>query len=414
MRRNRLVAVLAAVSLLVAVVSLSSRGGGSRTQGAANVVVTPRLARLVPAGMVVPGARPALAWPVQGEGAVAVQGIGLMGASSRQPIVPIASLTKMMTAYVVLHDHPLAPGEPGPKLVMGPHDVAAYAADVAANNSSVPVRLGERLSELQLLEALLVPSADNIADRLGAWDAGSDAAFVVKMNATARALGLDHTHYADASGLDPRSRSTAADQARLASDLMRLPVVRSIVANPSLPFPVAGRVTNYNPALGTDGIVGVKSGFTPQAQGCLATAAYRVVGGRTVLVVAVSLDQPDALYGAARADEALLAGATKSLVAVRAAPLGRALAAVTTSWASGRTVARAGAGGAVAVGWPGLHLARQLSALPARGAGRGPRRRSSVVGALTLAAPWGPDGAVPLVTVHPLPPVPAGFVPPSS
>jgi D-alanyl-D-alanine carboxypeptidase (penicillin-binding protein 5/6) len=416
-RRNRIGAGLVALATVATAAGLAAGGGGHPTKAAADIVVSPRLRPLLARTVVVPGTPPALGWPAQGEGAVAVQGIGLVGASPHQRILPIASLTKMMTAYVVLHDHPLAPGQSGPSLVMAAHDVAAYVAETQADNSNVPVRLGERLSELQLLEALLLPSADNIADRLGVWDAGSDPAFVARMNATARALGLLHTHYADASGLDPRSRSTAADQARLASDLMALPVVRAIVVHPSLPFPVAGTVPNYNPALGTDGIVGVKSGFTPQAQGCLAVSAYRIVGGRHVLVVAVSLDQPDALYGAARAAERLLGGATAAPLAPPPSPTGTPVATAAASWAGTTATARAAPGAVPTVGWPGLRLVRTLAPVLLRpttapGAASIRTRSPQVVGRLVVHAPWGIDGGGPVVTSRPLPPVPAGYVPP--
>lgn len=415
-RRNRLVAgtvtgLLLAVSLLLA---LSGQGTGQ--PASANPVPAPRphLRSLVSSRLVVPGKAPSLTWPSQGEGAVSVFGVGLMAASPVQRVVPIASLTKMMTAYVLLHDHPLAPGQAGPVLVMTKTDVAAYVRAVQADDSNVPVRAGEHLSEHQLLEALLVPSADNVADLLGAWDAGTDKAFVAKMNATAHHLGLVHTHYADASGVDPRSRSTAADQARLAAKLMAIPVVRSIVRHPSLPFPVAGTITNYNPALGTSGIIGVKSGFTSQAQGCLATAAFRHVGGHSALVITVSLGQPNGLYGAASSDEQLLAEASRALEAVRVAPAARPLASVSLAWSSLRTTARAKGKAVTAIGWPGLVLRRRVVAgrLPAASPATSPARHA-VVGTLAVLAPAGQVASVPLVARQQLPSVPAGWTPAS-
>ena len=77
------------------------------------------------------------------------------------------------------------------------------------------VRAGEKLTERQALEAMLIPSGNNIAWMLARWDAGSDGAFVATMNARARSLGLRQTRYADASGADPATVSTAADQFRL-------------------------------------------------------------------------------------------------------------------------------------------------------------------------------------------------------
>ena len=131
----------------------------------------------------------------------------------------------MMTALVILRDRPLRPGEPGPSVTFAAADVTDWAQQKAAGNSVVEVREGERMTEFQLLEALLVPSGDNIADRLARWDAGSISAFVARMNRTAAGWNLASTHYADASGVDPGSASTATDQAELAERLMKSAVV---------------------------------------------------------------------------------------------------------------------------------------------------------------------------------------------
>ena len=357
----------------------------------------PTFTSLVARHVTVPGRRPVFAWPAKGQGAVSVLGIGLMGASPHERVVPIASLTKMMTAYLILRDHPLVPGEAGPSLRMTAADVGAWAADSQAGDSSVPVRAGEVLSEYQLLEALLIPSADNIADLLGDWDAGSDAAFVAKMNAAARQLGLRSTHYADASGVNPGSRSTAADQSLLAADLMTEPVVRGIVSQAHVAFPVAGTIWNYNPALGVDGIVGVKSGFTQHAQGCLVTAAFRAVGGRRVLVVSASVGQPDGLYGAARADEALLDRATRALVAYSVVAPGAGVAEVKEPGSAVALRAVAPANVPAVVAWAGLSLRDVVVA-----ATPGSRSaRAGSIGTLEVHAPLGLLAAVPLTEAAP-------------
>jgi D-alanyl-D-alanine carboxypeptidase (penicillin-binding protein 5/6) len=216
----------------------------------------------------------------------------------------------MMTALVVLRDHPLRPGEPGPSVAFAAPDVTDWATQKAAGNSVVAVREGERMSEFQLLEALLVPSGDNIADRLATWDAGSISAFVAKMNKTAAGWGLTSTRYADASGVDPGSSSTAADQAELAERLLASPVVRWIVKRHRIDLPVVGIVHNPNPALDIDGIVGVKGGYSSHAGTCLVTAAWRA--RHKTLLVEVVLGQPDAAH-AATVDERLLEQATAEL-----------------------------------------------------------------------------------------------------
>ncbi|MGH9115934.1 MAG: D-alanyl-D-alanine carboxypeptidase family protein, partial [Acidimicrobiales bacterium] len=119
----------------------------------------------------------------------------------------------------------------------------------------------------------------------------SEAAFVAKMNATATQLGMSHTHYADASGLDPASASTAADQLVLARKAIALPVFASVVAEPSVSLPVAGTVANYNTLVGHDGFSGIKTGSTNAAGGCLLFSVTRPVAGTKITVVGDVLGQ---------------------------------------------------------------------------------------------------------------------------
>ena len=414
--RARSVAVVTLTLGIVLVAALASGFLGGRSASSAPTAQRPggrsraslpflRVTRAISSRLVVPGARPVLSWPAHGQGAVAVLGEGAMASSPSEQSVPIASLTKMMTAYLVLADHPLLPGQSGPTIRITSADVADYVYDSKNDLSNVAVAAGEELTERQLLEALLIPSGDNIADLLARWDAGSIPAFVAKMNAEARALGLDGTHYADASGVDPGSRSTAADQARLASLLMGSPVVRSIVRLGSLAFPVVGRIWNYNPALGVDGIVGVKSGFTSEAKGCLVTAAFRDVGGTSVLVVVAALGQPDGLDGAARADEALLSSASRALVAFPIVGPGARVGVVRPTWSRATAGLRAPEDPAPIVAWPGLALTRsiEVGAKPPASL-----RVGSTVATLAVAAPLGEVARVPLSLTSTLPPAPAG------
>ena len=341
---------------------------------------------------VVPGRLPGFSWPATGEGAVAVAGVGVMASSPNSAIVPIASLTKMMTAYILLKDHPLGVGEEGPSITVDAADVADWVHASQTDESNVPVKLGEVLSEHQLLEGLMLPSGDNLADLIGAWDAGSVSGFVAKMNATAAALGLSETHYADTSGVNPASRSSAADQAVLAGIVMENPVVRSVVWHRSLPFPVAGTIVNYNPALGVDGIIGVKSGFTSEAQACLATAAYRVIDGHHVLVVAVALGQLGGLPGAATTDESLIGEIGRAVIAYQPITGRRAVGTVSLNGSPPLPVRVVGPL-PVVLGWPGLRISESISAPPAS------ERHSAVVGEIVLSAPSGVLATAPLVVL---------------
>jgi D-alanyl-D-alanine carboxypeptidase (penicillin-binding protein 5/6) len=226
-----------------------------------------------------PGDLGHLPWPISGEAGVIVGNRHIAGPGADE-VVPIASVAKVMTAYVVLHDHPLLADEAGPTITVTAQEAAAYPDQVKAGESLVRVTAGERLSERQALEALLLPSADNVAWILARWDRGSHARFVTAMNSSARALGMTSTRYTDASGLDSETVSTVEDQLRLAVAAMALPALAAVVAEQTAVLPVVGEVRNYNGLLGSDGVVGLKTGSTSAAGGCLVFVSRR--GDRTV------------------------------------------------------------------------------------------------------------------------------------
>ena len=151
---------------------------------------------------------------------------------------------------------------------------------VALDQSTVAVRKGETLSERQLLEALMLPSANNVAALLAVHAAGSIGAFVEQMNATASELGMSQTTTrTPAASKRARSRPRR-DQVKLARAAMQDPTFAEIVAKPSAELPVAGRVPNYNELVGHDGYVGIKTGSDEAAGGCLLFAKRMTVGGQ--------------------------------------------------------------------------------------------------------------------------------------
>jgi len=345
-------------------------------------VPSPTAVLALPATVVAPGTTPAFPWPSTGQGAVFVPAFGLAGTSGPETPVPIASLTKMMTAYLVLQAHPLQPGAQGPTVTLTASDEAEANADQQAGNAFVPVQAGEQLTERQLLEGLLLPSADNLADVLATWVAGSTGAFVGSMNAMAVSLGLGHTHYADASGLDPRSVSTASDQLRLAAAAMTIPVFAAIVDQTSTTLPVAGTVANVVHSIGVDGIVGVKSGFTDAAKGCLVLAATRTVGGHPVLVFAAVTGQggADPLAAAAAATQSLIDMEGSALEPVSLAGARTVVAKERTPWGASVPMVAA-RGSVVAVTWSGAVLRLRLRPSAGGGgtAGTGARSRTATL-----------------------------------
>jgi len=315
----------------------------------------------------IPGVAAPIPWPSQGEGAVEVPQLGMTVTSGAEQPVPIASLTKIMTAYIVLRDHPIAPGVQGPGVTLSAADQNEALADADADDTSVPVQAGEVLTERQLLDGLMVHSANNLADVLANWDAGSVSAFVSKMNAMTQSLGMRQTHYADASGIDPQTVSTAADQLLVASAAMTVPTFAAVVAQPSITLPLAGTMDNYVTQVGTDGIVGVKSGFTQAALGCLVLAAQREVDGHQVLVLAAVTGQIglDPLDAAAQATVQMIDATASSLHEVPVVVAGERVASVTVPW-SADAVAGEAVESQSALVWPGDTVRRSVETNPVR------------------------------------------------
>lgn len=350
--------------------------------------------------MTLPGRSPSFPWPRYGEAAVGVAGFGPLGTAGPSAPVPIASLAKVMAAVVVLGERPLAPGQPGPSVALTAADQATYQADRAAGDSVAPVVAGESLSELQLLQALLVPSADNVAPVLARWEAGSEAAFVAKMNSTAAKLGMRYTHYADADGLSTATVSTASDQLRLAEVAAANPVLMSIVAQRQLALPDSPVLGTYDTALGVDGIVGIKTGSTAAAGGCFMFAADGTAAGRRVRVLGAVLGQRTTpwITSALNASAALIGPALASIRPVTVVPAGASVARVEAPWAgavpvtTARAVTVAGVGGTVVRETVKVTAGRLPESLAA----------GSQVAAVTVSA-GGVAETVPAVTARALP-----------
>ncbi|WFB07820.1 D-alanyl-D-alanine carboxypeptidase [Streptomyces sp. LX-29] len=237
----------------------------------------------------------AMPWPEEGQAAAEVQGAGMVGTFGEQKPVPIASVTKVMTAYVILRDHPLKADKPGPKIKV---DAQAGDESDATDESRVAVSAGQEYTQRQMLEMLMIPSGNNIARLLARWDAGSEEAFVKKMNDTAKKLGMKNTVYTDPSGLSATTKSTAVDQLKLAKEVMKDRTFRQVVRTeniriPGLNDPVTkDRIFNNNSLVTTEpGTAGIKTGSSSAAGGALMWAAYKTVGGKDQLILGVTLDQ---------------------------------------------------------------------------------------------------------------------------
>src|SRR5579872_6802953 len=199
----------------------------------------------------------------------------VLAAHGARLVVPIASITKLMTVLVAL-DH------------LKPSDVVRVTAGAAqVGESRIPLVAGQRISVQDLLDGALIQSANNAADALAAAAAGgSIPRFVSWMNARAQQLGLHDTHFARPDGLDaPGHVSSARDVVALAEVAMRSPVVRAIVRQRSAAIE-NGRfvVHTWNDLLGVfPGMIGVKTGHTNLAGWCQVAAVKRL--GYTIYAV---------------------------------------------------------------------------------------------------------------------------------
>ena len=174
-----------------------------------------------------------LPWPGQGQSAIEVEGVGSLGTDGKQTAAPIASVAKIMTAYVILQDHPLKGDEGGEKITV---DQQAEDESKNEDESTAAMTKGQQFTERQMLQMLMIPSGNNAARLLARWDSDSET-FVGKMNAAAKKLGMTNTTYTDPSGLEKTTVSTATDQLELAKAVMQDEVFASIVGMASANIP---------------------------------------------------------------------------------------------------------------------------------------------------------------------------------
>ncbi|WAH41690.1 serine hydrolase [Alicyclobacillus fastidiosus] len=302
----------------------------------------------------VPGSKPKIDWPSEGQAALAVVGVGDMGHSGAQTPTPIASVTKVMTAYLVLKKHPLSIGQDGPSITVTNEDYQTYLSDKSKGESVLQVKPGEHLTERQALEGLMLPSGNNVATMLAEWCDGSESAFVQEMNSTAKSMGMTGTHYVDASGFNPGSESTAVDQVKLFSAAMQLSTFKTVVGEPQATLPVAGTVYNVDSEVGHGVIIGGKTGSTSQAGGCFVFASQKTIGANNVIIVGAVLGQTQTpeLQTALDAGVTLSKNAQAALRHVQVVSADTPVATLSAPWTKSQVVR---AGGSISViGWPGM------------------------------------------------------------
>ncbi|MFG1809055.1 D-alanyl-D-alanine carboxypeptidase family protein [Streptomyces sp. NPDC049040] len=322
-------------------------------------------------------------WPAEGQSVAEVEGLGSLGVHGAQNPVPIASLTKVMTAYVVLRDHPLTGKQNGPLIAV---DQQAADESASADESTAHVTAGQKFTERQMLQLLLVPSGNNIARLLARWDSGTQEAFVVKMTAAAKSLGMAQTRYTGASGFEETTVSTAVDQLKLAREVMKNEVFRSVVSLPNVVVPGVGRIFNNNNDLVKPGVVGIKTGSSTPAGGALMWAANKKAAGKQQLILGVVLQQHggttvnDSLQTALDRSQQLIDSVQGGLTSATVVKKGEVIGEIHDGLGGSTPVVAAA--DLTSAGWPGLRSTITLT--PQAGGLPHSAKAGAVVGTLTI------------------------------
>jgi len=234
-----------------------------------------------------------LALPGFGGYAVGAVGFdGLLAGGNESATMPIASIAKVVTALVLLDEHPIPAGEGGPEIAYTDADVAIYWDMVAQNGSVAPVQAGATLTLRESLGALMLPSGNNYGISLANWAFGSEAAYAERAQVWLAEHGLTGTRIVDSSGLSLENVSTPADLVRLGQLAIEQPALAELVATQTIAIPELGPITNSNKLLGTHGVDGIKTGTTDDAANLLFSADV-AVGSSTVTIVGVLLGGVD-------------------------------------------------------------------------------------------------------------------------
>ncbi len=369
--RRRRIVVFGSLALVIAVLTT----GGFYTAGALGAPI-PEEAPQVTDPAPIAAAPQQLALPGFGSYAVGAVGFdGLLAAGSEQSPMATASITKVITALVVLEDHPIAAGEGGPEIAYTDADVDIYWDMVAQNGSVAPVRAGSTLTLRESLEAMLLPSGNNYSISIANWAYGSVDAFLERARTWLDAHGLVNTRIADSSGLSLDNVSTAADLVQLGELALETPALAEIVATQSVDIPELGTLTNGNKLLGTHGVDGIKTGTTDDAANLLFSADY-AVGSSTVTVVGVVLGgETHAVLNDAIA--ALLDSVAPGFHEVAPLEADEALAEYDTPW--GETARARTTSGASVVVWNDTPVDVEVHADPLTLAERGDEVGTAVV-----------------------------------
>ncbi|MBI3494954.1 D-alanyl-D-alanine carboxypeptidase [Candidatus Saccharibacteria bacterium] len=274
-----------------------------------------------------------IAWPTASQAAIGSVDQGLLAVKPGQTTKPTASTAKLISALTILNKKPISYGQQGPKITLTQSDVDIYNQYFAKDGSVVQIKVGEQLTQYQLLQGMMLPSANNYADSLAVWAFGSLEKYQQAAQAYVNSLGLKNTKVGtDASGFDASTTSTAEDLTKLAVVAMKNKTLAEIVNQPQVDLPIAGVKENTNWLLGADGVVGIKTGHTTEAGGVYVFASkYDYDKSHSAMIVGAVQGEP-IVINAIHQSRLLISQAKNNYKLVSVAKKGQAVAVYTSPW----------------------------------------------------------------------------------
>ncbi|CAG7611935.1 D-alanyl-D-alanine carboxypeptidase family protein [Leucobacter soli] len=308
---------------------------------------------------------------------------------------PIASITKLVTVLVALEEQPLDPGEDGPVYTYSAADQQREAELRAQDAIMYPVPVGTEFTTRELLELILLPSANDYAIAYANWVFGDNESFIAAVDAWADAHGLESLTLVEPSGLSSENRASAADLVRIARIALRHETVLDFTGMERAEVPGVGLIETTNPLFDLmSDIVGFKTGSTTAAGYNLLSGRKTEVGDREMVTISATLARPSREARAASGYDTndAMAGMTEVVVlALEDEELG-----YVTTW-QGERIPIVGTAGADGTLVPGERTTRTITVRPIDGEAAG----GAVIGEIAFDGPI-PIDPVDIATTAPI------------
>lgn len=279
-------------------------------------------------------ASPPLALPEDGQSAVIVgDGETLLAStggdeSGAFESIPMGGSAKLVSALVTLDAHPLEAGRNGESVVVTDEDFDAYQSLVFAGARTIPVTVGSRWTEREMIAASLLSASNNHADMLVRWAFGSQAEYLAAAEAWLVEHGFDGTAVADASGLSGDSVSTAEDLVRIGALAAADPLIASLVTTDGIGAVNGASITNtnrYEPA----GVATTVSRSYTNAAAVTVVLSLTTDSGETLTAAFMRQPSYDAM---AAAVSAFMESAAAATAQIEALPAGTVVGELRTAW----------------------------------------------------------------------------------